>query len=128
MVKMLDEDVIERFREDMPIIRAFAGWTLENLAEMLGVSRATAIRLENEPKTMKTVHVYAINYLIAREMITNQALSICIDILRRDNVGVFSISRKDLVKKVEELKKTVGKKKGAKQLKEELSAWMTKTL
>lgn len=125
---MLDEDVIERFREDLPIIRAFAGWSLEGLAKMLGVSRATATHLESKPGTMKTIHVYAINYLIAREMITNQALSACIDILRRDNVGAFSISRKTLVKKVDELKKTIGKKKGTKQLKEALAAWMAETM
>lgn len=125
---MLDEDVIERFKEDMPIIRAFAGWTLEDLAEMLGVSRTTATHLESKSNAMKTIHVYAINYLITREMITNKALSACLIILRWGNDSVFSISRKELIKKVEELKKTVGKKKGAKQLKEALAAWMVETL
>ena len=124
---MIDDTTIDLFRQDLPIIRAFAGWSLKDLAEMLGVSRTTAIHLENKPNAMKTIHVYAINYLIAREMITNRALSVCIDILRWDNVGAYSISRKALAKKVDELKKTVGKK-GAKRLKEALAAWMVKTL
>ena len=125
---MFDETAIEQFRQDLPIIRAFAGWSLEDLAEMLDVSRTTATYLESKPGTMKTIHVYAINYLIMHEMVTNRALSVCIDILNRDNVGAFSISRKALIKKVKEMKKTVGKKKGAKQLKEELAAWMVETL
>lgn len=121
---MLDENAIEQFRQDLPIIRAFAGWSLEDLAEMLDVSRTTATYLESKPNTMKTIHVYAINYLITTEMVTNEALSFCIDILSRNNVGKYPITRKDLAKKVEELKKTVGKKKGAKQLKEDLAKWL----
>lgn len=124
---MIDKNAIEQFREDLPIIRAFAGWSLKDLAEMLGVSRTTVIHLENKPNAMKTIHVYAINYLIMHEIVTNRELSVCIDILNRDNVGAYSISRKALIKKVEELKKTVGKK-GAKRLKEALAAWMVKTM
>jgi hypothetical protein len=95
---------------------------------MLDVSRTTATYLESKPGTMKALHVYAIDYLIMHEMVTNRPLSVCIDILNRNNAGAFSISRKALIKKVEELKKTVGKKKGAKKLKEELAAWMVETL
>lgn len=124
---MIDDTTIDLFRQDLPIIRAFAGWSLKDLAEMLEVSRTTAIHLENKPNAMKTIHVYAINYLIMHEIVTNRELSVCIDILNRDNVGAYSISRKALIKKVEELKKTVGKK-GAKRLKEALAAWMVKTL
>lgn len=121
---MLDETTIEQFRQDLPIIRAFAGWSLEDLAEMLDVSRTTATYLESKPNTMKTIHVYAINYLVTKEMVTNEALSFCIDILNRNSIGKYPITRKDLVKKVEELKKTIGKKKGAKQLKEDLAKWL----
>lgn len=121
---MIDEAAIEQFRQDLPIIRAFAGWTLEDLAEMLDVSRSTATYLESKPGTMKTIHVYAINYLIATEMVTNWALSFCMDILSSNNVGKYPITRKDLVKKVNELKQTIGKKKGAKQLKEDLRKWL----
>ena len=121
---MVDDTTIELFRLDLPIIRAFAGWTLEDLAEMLDVSRSTATYLESKPGTMKSVHFYAINYLITHEMITNGALSFCIDILNRNNIGKYPITRKDLAKKIEELKKTVGKKKGAKQLKEDLAKWL----
>ena len=93
---MVDDTTIELFRQDLPIIRAFAGWSLEDLAEMLDVSRTTATYLESKPGTMKSVHFYAINYLITHEMITNGALSF----------------------------QTIGKKKGAKQLKEDLAKWL----
>lgn len=121
---MIDEIAIEQFRQDLPIIRAFAGWSLEDLAEMLDVSRTTATYLESKPGTMKTIHVYAINYLIAKEMITNEALSLCIDILNRNNIGKYPITRKDLEMKVNELKQTIGKKKGSKQLKDDLAKWL----
>ncbi len=121
---MIDEIVIEQFRQDLPIIRAFAGWSLEDLAEMLDVSRTTATNLESNPGTMKTIHVYAINYLIAKEMITNEALSLCINILSRNNIGKYPITRKDLEKKVNELKQTIGKKKDSKQLKDDLRKWL----
>lgn len=125
---MVDDTTIELFRQDLPIIRAFAGWSLEDLAGMLDVSRTTATYLESKPGTMKSLHFYAINYLITHEMMTNKALSLCIDILNRNNIGKYPLTRKDLIKKIAKLKQTVGKKKGSKQLKDELAAWMVEYL
>lgn len=78
---MIDKDTLEQFRLDLPVLRAFAGWTSIELANMLGVSRMTMINIENKPGVIKTVHYLAIRRLLEIAAKRDQTLTNVMNLL-----------------------------------------------
>ena len=124
---MVEEKTIDRFRIDLPIIRAFAGWSIEYMAEMLDISRSSMQKIEGKPGVMNTVYYLAINQLITIEKRSNGALKVAMDVLNEADDSV-TITRKELQNKASEVSVSVGRKKGMKVVKEELFQWMTNRL
>lgn len=78
---MMDKDTLEQFRYDLPVLRAFAGWTSAELANMLGVSRMTMINIENKSGAIHTVHYLAIRKLLEDAKKYDQTLKDVMDLL-----------------------------------------------
>ena len=55
---------MESLRADLPYIRAFAGWSQEDISKMLGVTVTTYRSIEKVPYKMTRVHCLAILKLI----------------------------------------------------------------
>lgn len=125
---MIDENTLEFFRENLPYYRAFAGWSLEDLAELLDISRATMVRIENVPGTLKTLHFLAIQKLIENEFVRphgNTMLANAVVILDDpDNHGNSRISRTELIDEINGIREKVGKKFGAKGLCKACNDWL----
>ena len=125
---MIDEQKLELFRENLPYYRAFAGWSLENLAELLDISNATAVKLENSPGTLKTIHMLAIQKLIENEFYMphgNMMLANAVAILDDpENKGNSRVTRTELMKAVDRFRKTVPKKCGATELCKVVNEWL----
>lgn len=113
----IDYDAIERFRLDLPIIRSFAGWSLETLADVLGISKTTMIRIEKEPGAMNTVYYLAIMKLIDEEKLVNPVLGVVMLALN-DESGL--ITRERLINNTREVICRNGRKRGMTHLKQEL--------
>ncbi|MBO7450725.1 MAG: hypothetical protein J6U54_10180 [Clostridiales bacterium] len=71
---------IEQFRKDLPILRAFAGWSSDALADMLGVSRATMIHIERGD-AINTVYYLAIKKLLDEAADKDRTLKDVLDLL-----------------------------------------------
>lgn len=63
-----DFETRERLRKNLPTIRNVAGWSAERLAELLDISRATMVTLENSPGKMTVVQYLALRALLAAEV------------------------------------------------------------
>lgn len=92
-------DKIERLQVNLAVIRKVAGWSAEELAEMLGVTRQTIVNLENSnTHKMSKIQYIAIRALLEAEARsrTDQTLGQVIEILvdRED----FSEESKSMVK------------------------------
>ena len=51
-----DESIISRFQENLETIRKVAGWTSQELADEIGVTRQTISNLESGRSKMGTVN------------------------------------------------------------------------
>lgn len=122
MVKLADREEIERFRQFLPVLRAFAGWSLEDVAEMLGVCRTTMMRLENEPHYMKRLQFLALCALFSVESNENLVLNAVIEAF---NDSPEADILDELREKVSETRKIVGTKNGAGALKKVLTEWFS---
>lgn len=120
MVKLADREEIERFRQFLPVLRAFAGWSLKDVAEMLGVCRTTMTQLENEPQCMKRLHFLALCALFSVESNENLVLNAVIETFN-DHPEADILDK--LREKVSETRKIVGTKNGAGALKKVLTEW-----
>lgn len=129
---MIDEQKLELFRENLPYYRAFAGWSLEDLAELLDISRATAVKIENAPGGLRTIHMLAIQKLLENEFFMphgNVMLANAVAILDDpENKGNSRITRDEVVTAVERFRKTVPKKFGAAELCKVVNEWLMNEL
>ena len=67
MTKVTLDDIL-RLQSNLKSIRAVLGWSAENLADCLAVSRATISYLENRRQDMSTVQYLAIKAVINEEL------------------------------------------------------------
>ena len=129
---MIDEAKLELFRENLPYYRAFAGWSLENLAELLDISNTTAVKLENAPGGLRTIHMLAIQKLMENEFCMphgNMLLANAVAILDDpENKGNSRVTRTELMTAVDRFRKTVPKKCGAAELCRVVNEWLMNEL
>lgn len=112
----------ETLRKNLPIIRAFAGWSTDDLAKMLGVSRQTIYNIET--KKISTLQYLAISKLLDNEVMytNNFALREAMNIL--DGGGRRNITKDQLVFTYERLKHEIGNKRGMIALRDSLRDWI----
>lgn len=120
---MIDDTTIELFRQDLPIIRAFAGWSVDKLAKLLCVSRQTIWNMEK--RRMSVMQYLALSKLIGDEIDGgNVALQEAINILHgRTN---RNITREKLEFAVSRIAHEIGTKKGSEALADALKEWMVR--
>lgn len=63
-----DKETIEKLRRDLPTIRNLAGWSAARLADLLGVTRATIVTIENTEYKMSVIQYLAIRKLLDEEI------------------------------------------------------------
>lgn len=66
-----DKQIVERLRRNLPTLRRVAGWSAEQLAKLLGVTRATVVTLENTENKMTIMQYLAIRALLDAEIREN---------------------------------------------------------
>lgn len=110
----LDKETIENFRLNLSTIRRFAGWSSAHLAEILGVSRATIINLENQKYKMTKMQYLAISKLFELEIEenNNEILASLINLLIKDK-GISDQYKEELRKNIELKSKKIGFKNGS---------------
>ncbi len=116
-----DKDTLEKLRRDLPTIRSIAGWSAERLAELLGVSRATIVNLENTENKMSIIQYLAIRKLIDEEIKEsyNQQLEWAVSFFV-DREDVPELAKAKLREDTERIARKVGRKAGSKTLGEML--------
>lgn len=114
-----DKETIEKLRRDLPAIRNLAGWSAARLADLLGVTRATIVTIENTEYKMSVIQYLAIRKLLDEEIkdSSNQKLAAAIDILV-DRDDVSESDKCKLRDATERIAKRVGRKAGSKVLSE----------
>ena len=114
-----DKETIEKLRRDLPAIRNLAGWSAARLADLLGVTRATIVTIENTEYKMSVIQYLAIRKLLDEEIkdSSNQKLAAAIDILV-DREDVSESDKCKLRDETERIAKRVGRKAGSKVLSE----------
>ena len=110
-----DKETIEKLRRDLPTIRNLAGWSAARLADLLGVTRATIVTIENTEYKMSVIQYLAIRKLLDEEIkdSSNQKLAAAIDILV-DSEDVSESDKCKLRDETERIAKRVGRKAGRK--------------
>ena len=83
-----DKEAIERFRKDLYIMRTYVGWSAEQLAARLDVTRMTIANIEHNEYRMSTVQYLAIRYLLQQEIEANnnETLRKVFDVLLSDDI------------------------------------------
>ena len=116
-----DKTTIERLRRDLPTIRSIAGWSAERLAELLDVSRATVVNLENTENKMSVIQYLAIRKLIDEEIREsgNRQLEWAVAFLV-DRADVPEMAKTKLREDTARIAKRIGRKAGSKTLGEML--------
>lgn len=106
------KETIENLRKNLSTLRIIAGWSAEQLANILDVSRATIVNLENTENKMSTMQYYAVMYVLEEECRENEILekAMCI-LLERDNVS--EKMKQELRDRAASAAKQVGRKSGA---------------
>ena len=114
-----DKETIEKLRRDLPAIRNLAGWSAARLADLLGVTRATIVTIENTEYKMSVIQYLAIRKLLDEEIkdSSNQKLAAAIDILV-DRDDVSESDKCKLRDATERIANRVGRKAGSKVLSE----------
>ena len=104
----------ERLRRDLPSIRIMAGWSAERLADILDVTRATVVNIENNEGRLSTVQYYAIRYILDEEIRAtgNEVLAQVITDLV-DSEDTPESRRSEIRLKISLAAKKVGRKSGA---------------
>lgn len=112
----------ETLRKNLPIIRAFAGWSTDDLAKMLGVSRQTIYNIET--KKISMLQYLAISKLLDNEIMytNNFALREAINII--DGGGGRNIGYGQLIFTYERLRHEIGNKRGMIALRDSLRDWI----
>lgn len=57
------QETMWQFIEGLPVLRAFAGWSVKELADQLGITRATLTKIESLEEPVKPVYYLAIRKL-----------------------------------------------------------------
>lgn len=112
----------EELRVDLPILRAFGGWSSEDMAQLLGITRQTFIKIENWPDYMSTVQFLAIKAVLYGEIVykPNPTLGMAVMALRGDDPK----QREEFVNGVNAIRKQVGHVSGCAELKRRLNVWL----
>lgn len=71
-----DESIIRRFQENLEPIRKVAGWTSQELAEEIGVTRQTISNLESGRTTMTKTQYLALRTVLNFKILQNQNQSL----------------------------------------------------
>lgn len=116
-----DKVTVEMLRRGLPTIRHIAGWSAERLSELLDVSRATIVALENTENKMSVIQYLAIRKLIDEEVkeTGNQQLEWAVAFLV-DRDDVPETAKDKLKEDTERIARKVGRKAGSKTLGETL--------
>ncbi len=116
-----DKETIEKFRRDLSTIRNLAGWSAARLAELLGVTRATIVTIENTEYKMTVIQYLAIRKLLDEEIkdSSNHKLGAAIEILI-DREDVSESDKCKLRDETARIAKKVGRKAGTQALGEML--------
>ena len=114
-----DKETIEKLRRALPTIRIIAGWSAARLAELLGVTRATIVTLENTEYKMSIIQYLAIRKLLEEEIkdSSNQRLAATIEILV-DREDIPESDKSELRDETARIAKKIGRKAGSKALSE----------
>lgn len=89
---ILSEETLEQFRMDLPVIMGFAGWSCDDMALNLGLTRTTFTRIRSTQGLMRPVYYLAICKLIDDYILVNGRdcyLQKAIDVLN-GSVGAVS--------------------------------------
>lgn len=120
---------LDRLQEELPVLRAIAGWTIVRLAKELGISRTTAICLENRKTKMTKLYYMAIMYAFISESanednynISRAAMILVLGPENRENKKW----RKKLHDAVETVVTRTSRKKGMTYIKNELDPILKK--
>jgi transcriptional regulator with XRE-family HTH domain len=108
--------------ENLPYIRAFAGWSQEQLAVGLDCSTSFINKLERGKLEMSVMCYLALERLIFAECEINPWLDDAVAIL--DGHVRYGIAREDLIEKIGETRKRLGMKSGSEKLMRELQKWI----
>lgn len=108
--------------ENLPYIRAFAGWSQEHLAIGLDCSTSFINKLERGKLEMSVMCYLALERLIFAECKINPWLDDAVAIL--DDHVRYGITREDLIEKIGETRKRLGMKSGSEKLMQELRKWL----
>lgn len=108
-----NKDTVENLRESLSTLRQIAGWSAEQLASLLGVSRVTIVTLENTKDKMSTIQYLAIRRLFDEKIRedNNKQLEWAIHYLV-DERDVTPEEKKLFRKEIAEIAKGVGRKTG----------------
>lgn len=87
---------LDVFRHNLVFIRQFFGWKQKDLAEALGLSRATISGMENYDNRLLKVHFLAILYILMLELSDADEETITI-IVRMLSEKVYSIGPAQIV-------------------------------
>ena len=119
-------DVIEGLRQDLPYIRAVAGWSQTAMAEKLGLSTMTYSLLENTPHKMTAIQYYAICRVIEDEINVrhNGLLQDILNLLNSPTGVWYGISRDEFIEAVRDIERQVGKKVGKVVVAKKISEWI----
>lgn len=70
-MKTIKEEYIEKLQNGLPIIRKVAGWSAEDLGNMIGVTKQTISNIENKKTPMTLTQYIAIRAIIDYEIQNN---------------------------------------------------------
>lgn len=70
-MKTIKEEYIEKLQNGLPIIRKIAGWSAEDLGNMIGVTKQTISNIENKKTPMTLTQYIAIRAIIDYEIQNN---------------------------------------------------------
>lgn len=67
------QETMWQFIEGLPVLRAFAGWSVKELADQLGITRATLTKIESLEEPVKPVYYLAIRKLFEDKAVEEYA-------------------------------------------------------
>ncbi len=124
-----DKASIEKLRRNLPTIRNIAGWSAERLAELLDVSRATVVTLENTENKMSVMQYLAIRKLLDEEIKdgTNQQLARAVEFLI-DCDDIPEIAKAKFREETAQVVRKIGRKAGSAAVSKALGEAVSKAL
>ncbi|XOQ44673.1 MAG: HTH-type 3 domain-containing protein [Clostridium sp.] len=93
---------IVRLQDNLSVIRRIAGWTTEELGNMIGVTKATISNLENKKSPMTLTQYIAIRTVIDHEIQTNTENTVLPQVVSilLDNDDLSEKEQKELSQKI----------------------------